>query len=263
MRLLIAVIAMFSVVQVQAAMDWKTALEGAQRSEQNQQRDQYRHPQATLEFFGLQENMSVLEISPGGGWYTEILAPLVTGQGKLYAAHYALNPPHPYYRRSLGKFLVKLGENKDLYQQVIVTQLQPPLMVDTAPAGSVDVVLTFRNVHNWMNADTASVMFDAAYTALKTGGVLGVVEHRAKAGASMDDMTKSGYVTEQHVIGLAQAAGFKLAASSEINANPKDDTAHPKGVWTLPPSLRLGEENRDQYLAIGESDRMTLKFIKP
>ncbi len=263
MRLIIAVIALLSVVQVQAAMDWGTALNGAQRSEQNKQRDQYRHPQKTLEFFGLQGGMTVLEISPGGGWYTEILAPLVTGQGKLYAAHYALNPPRPYYRRSLGKFLSKLGENKHLYQQVIVTQLQPPLAIETAPAGSVDMVLTFRNVHNWMNAGTADVIFAAAYQALKSGGVLGVVEHRAKPDASLADMIKSGYVTQNHTIALAQAAGFKLVAGSEINANDKDDTVHPRGVWTLPPSLRMGEENRDKYLAIGESDRMTLKFIKP
>jgi predicted methyltransferase len=263
MRLIIALIALLSVVQVQAATDWGTALGGAQRSEQNKQRDQYRHPQATLEFFGLQANMTVMEISPGGGWYTEILAPLLAGQGKLYAAHSALNPPHPYYRRSLGKFLTKLGENNDVYKQVIITQLQPPIAVETAPAGSADMVLTFRNVHNWMNAGTADAMFTAAYKALKSGGVLGVVEHRARPDTSLEDMIKSGYVTQDHTIALVQAAGFKLMSSSEINANGKDGTVHPEGVWTLPPSLRMGEKNRDKYLAIGESDRMTLKFAKP
>jgi predicted methyltransferase len=207
--------------------------------------------------------MTVVEISPGGGWYTEVLAPLVTGEGSLYAAHYALNPPHPYYRRSLGKYLSKLGENKDVYSKVVVTQLQPPLAAETAPAGSADMVLTFRNVHNWMEAGNDAAMLGAAYKALKSGGILGVVEHRAKPATSLEVMIKSGYVTQDHVIALVEAAGFKFEASSEINANPKDTANHPKGVWSLPPSLRMGDENRDHYIAIGESDRMTLKFFKP
>jgi predicted methyltransferase len=262
-RLLILVAALLCVGQVHAALDWDTALNGAQRSEKNKQRDQYRNPRATLEFFGLREDMSVVEISPGGGWYTEILTPLVREKGKLYAAHYSLNGPSPYYRKSLGKFLTKLGEGKSFYQEVIVTQLQPPFIAEPAPAGSADLVLTFRNVHNWINSETVVAVLAAAYKALKPGGVLGVVEHRAVPGTSVLALAESGYVLQKQTIDLVEAAGFKLAASSEINANPLDTTDHPEGVWTLPPGLRLGEVNREQYLAIGESDRMTLKFIKP
>jgi len=247
----------------QAAPDWKTALQGEQRSAPNKQRDEFRHPRQTLEFFGLREDMAVVEISPGGGWYTEILAPLVKDKGTLYAAHGALNPPHPYYRNSLGKFLQKLAADPDLYNGVVVTQLQPPLIAETAPAGSADLVLTFRNVHNWVKAGTADAVLKAAWVALKPGGVLGVVEHRAKPGTSLEVMKKSGYVTEALTIELAESAGFKLKDRSDINANPKDSADHPKGVWTLPPNMRMGDEKREHYLAIGESDRMTLKFVKP
>lgn len=263
MRILIALIAVLSVFPAQAALDWETALNGEQRSAEHQQRDQYRHPRETLEFFGLRDNMTVVEISPGGGWYTEILAPLVTSQGKLYAAHYALNPGHPYYRRSLGKYLLKLGESKDLYSKVIVTQLQPPYATESAPAGTADMAVTFRNVHNWMSQGNAKELLAALFKSLKSGGTLGVVEHRAKPDTSIEAMIESGYVTQDHVISMVEAAGFKFIQSSEINANSKDSASHPEGVWTLPPSLRLGDKKRDHYLAIGESDRMTLKFFKP
>lgn len=263
MRFLITLIAVLVVLPAQAELNWEAALSGDHRAEANAARDIYRHPRETLEFFGLREDMTVVEISPGGGWYTEVLAPLLMEKGVLYAAGYALNPGHPYYRRGLGKYLQKLAENDDLYGKVIVTQLQPPMISDPAPAGSADMVLTFRNVHNWMNSKTDQAMFAAAFNALKSGGVLGVVEHRAKPGTSMEDMIESGYVTQEHVIKLAEQGGFKLLDSSEVNANPKDTAVHPKGVWTLPPRLRLGDENRDHYLAIGESDRMTLKFVKP
>jgi predicted methyltransferase len=263
MKWLYAGILALLAVQVQAEPNWELALKGDQRSASNMERDTFRHPRQTLEFFGLRENMTVVEISPGGGWYTEILAPLLKDKGTLYAAHYALNPPHPYYRRSLGAYLQKLAENGDLYDSVIVTQLQPPQVAETAPAGSADLVLTFRNVHNWVSAGTAEAVLDAAYTALKPGGVLGLVEHRAKPGTAPDVMDKSGYVTEALTIALVEKAGFKLQEKSEINANPKDSADHPKGVWTLPPGLRLGEEKRAYYQSIGESDRMTLKFIKP
>ena len=250
-------------VQVQAGADWELALKGEQRSEKNRERDEFRHPRQTLEFFGLRENMTVVEISPGGGWYTEILAPLLKDKGALYAAHYSLNPPHPYYRKSLGGYLQKLAGDGDLYGSVIITQLQPPQVAETAPAGTADMVLTFRNVHNWVSAGTAEAVLGAAYKALKPGGVLGLVEHRAKPGTSREVMDKSGYVTEALTIELVEKAGFKLQKKSEMNANPKDTADHPKGVWTLPPGLRLGEEKRAHYLSIGESDRMTLKFVKP
>jgi predicted methyltransferase len=248
--------------QIQAAPDWNTALQGAQRSDANKQRDPYRHPRETLEFFGLREDMTVVEISPGGGWYTEILAPLLKDKGKLYAAHYSLNPPHQYYRNSLGKFLQKMAKDPELYNGVIITQLQPPMAKEAAPVGSADMVLTFRNVHNWVNAGNAGAVLGAAWVALKPGGVLGIVEHRAKPGTSMEVMKESGYVTEKLTIELAEEAGFKLLEKSEVNANPRDTADHPKGVWTLPPGLRLGDEKREHYMAIGESDRMTLKFVK-
>jgi len=262
-RFLIVLVSVLMVLPAQAALDWELALDGAQRSEENKSRDVYRHPRETLEFFGIRGDMTVVEISPGGGWYTEILAPLLMEEGVFYAAGASLNPGHPYYRRGLGKYLQKLGDDNDVYGKVIVTQLQPPLISDPAPDGSADMVLTFRNVHNWMNSKTDQAMFAAAYQALKSGGVLGVVEHRAKPGTSLEDMTKSGYVTQDYVIKVAEQAGFTLAASSELNANANDTADHPKGVWTLPPRLRLGEEDRAKYVAIGESDRMTLKFVKP
>jgi predicted methyltransferase len=250
--------------QAQAKPDWQAALQGEHRSAAHKQRDSYRHPRETLKFFGLREDMTVVEISPGGsGWYTEILAPLLQDKGTLYAAHSALNPPHPYYRKSLGKFLLKLGETPDLYNSVVVTQLQPPIALEAAPPGSADMVLTFRNIHNWVKAGTAAEVLHSAYMALKPGGILGIVEHRAKAGTDLEVMKKSGYVTEGVTIELAGAAGFELVGSSEINANPKDTADHPKGVWTLPPNLGMGDEKREHYMSIGESDRMTLKFVKP
>ncbi len=246
------------------ASDWQAVLEAEHRTDQNRQRDHYRHPAQTLAFFGLQGDMTVVEISPGGsGWYTEILAPILKDDGKLYAAHYALNPPHRYYRNSLGQYLQKLAAHDEVYRGVVVTQLQPPIAVETAPAGTADMALTFRNVHNWMESGHAQAVIYEAFKSLKPGGIFGVVEHRAKPGASLDMMIESGYVTEAKVIELVQAAGFELVERSEINANSKDSADHPEGVWTLPPSLRLGDEQRDHYLAIGESDRMTLKFRKP
>jgi predicted methyltransferase len=264
MKYSIALILVLSATASHAEIDWSSVLQGEHRAAENSARDIYRHPKQTLEFFGLTENMTVVELSPGSsGWYTEVLAPVLKGEGRLVAAHSALNPPHPYYRRSLGKYLTKLGENNDIFGAVEIRQWQPPLILDNVDGASADMVLTFRNVHNWMEAGTADAILQASFAALKSGGVFGVVEHRAKPGTSMEDMIESGYVTEQKVIELVEAAGFKLQKKSEINANPKDTAQHPKGVWTLPPALRLGDVKREHYLAIGESDRMTLKFRKP
>jgi predicted methyltransferase len=252
------------VLPAQAAeLSWEAALISDNRSASNKARDAYRHPQQTLEFFGLTAGMTVVEIAPGGGWYTEILAPLLKDNGKYYAAHYSANGPGGYYRASLGRYLQKLGDNNDAYQGVIVTTLQPPTETTIAPAGSADLVVAFRNVHSWMRAGSAEQTLAAIYAALKPGGMFGVVQHRAKKGADIESMKKSGYVTERQVMALAEAAGFVLAGRSEINANPKDTANHPEGVWTLPPSLRLKEKDQAKYIAIGESDRMTLKFIKP
>ena len=239
-------------------------LAGDQRPAVNRARDGYRHPKETLQFFGVRPDLSVVEVWPGGGWYTQILAPLLRERGKYYAAHFHVDEKSPRYMGLAREaFLKSLAARPDLYDRVVVTSLDAPRHVDIAPRGNVDLVLTFRNVHNWTAAKTDEAMFRAFFDALKPGGVLGVVEHRAQEGTSLEQMVKTGYMTEAYVIGLAQQAGFRLAARSEVNANPKDTKDHPRGVWTLPPNFRLGDQDRQQYAAIGESDRMTLKFVKP
>ena len=240
------------------------AIDGTHRSAEHKNRDQYRHPLETLSFFQIEPNMTVVEIWPGGkGWYTEILAPFLKQKGTLYAAHFSANSDIPYFTKNLQKFKDKIKAQPDIYSNIKLTALQPPKALAIAPKGSADTVLTFRNIHNWMKNGQADNVFLAMYDALKTGGTLGVVEHRAPANTDQDPKAISGYVSESYVITLAEKAGFKFVAKSEINANTKDTTHHPKGVWTLPPSLRLKEQDRNHYLAIGESDRMTLKFIKP
>ncbi len=240
------------------------AINGTHRSTQHKNRDIYRHPLATLEFFNVEPDMTVVEIWPGGkAWYTEILAPYLKDQGLLYVAQFDENSSIEYFSKSFVKFKQKLVANPDIYGRVIITTLQPPNQLEIAPPGSADRVLTFRNVHNWMKSDQALQVFEAMYLALKSGGILGIVEHRNTAQTEQDPKALSGYVTEAHVIELAEQIGFKLLAKSEINANTKDMHKHPSGVWSLPPSLKGGEENKAYFENIGESDRMTLKFIKP
>ena len=235
-------------------------LAGEQRSASHKARDQYRHPQQTLNFFGFNNKMTVVEITPGGGWYMEVLAPALKGSGKYYAAQYPDTGKDDYYSNSRKKLLKKIASNK-LYSEVTVTDFTPKQSSELAPQGSADLVLTFRNLHNWGEAGMKQV-FNDAYRALKSGGVLGVVEHNMPTTQNWETNKRSGYVPKAMVIKIAKAAGFKLVASSDINANPKDNANHPRGVWTLPPVLRLGEKDKAKYLAIGESDRMTLKFAK-
>lgn len=249
-------------VEVKEDSALATVIANSHRSTENKSRDKYRHPVETLAFFGTQPDMTVVEIWPGGGWYTEILAPLLADKGKLYAAHFSTKAKVPFFQKSLQQFQTKLANNSGLYGKITLTTLQAPNKLEIAPAGSADQVLTFRNIHNWMSHGQAARVFKTMHKALKPGGVLGVVEHRGRAGQPQDPQAKSGYVTEAHVILLAQQAGFKLIDKSEINANPKDNTQHPLGVWTLPPRLKQGDQDRDKYRAMGESDRMTLKFIK-
>ena len=237
-------------------------LQSPERTPAFVERDVYRHPAETLAFFGLEPTMTVVEIWPGGGWYTEILAPYLEG-GKLYAAHFAKDSGLKYFVNSRRSFEEKIKAYPDVYQALTMAEFSPKMNKLTVPHGSADRVLTFRNVHNWLRSINEAEAFALYYQALKPGGVLGVVEHRAKPGASWETMKKSGYMTEAYVIALAEKAGFVLDAKSEINANPKDTANHPKGVWTLPPTLRLKDKDRAKYLAIGESDRMTLRFIKP
>lgn len=238
-------------------------INGKHRSAEHKHRDQYRHPEQTLTFFDVKADMTVVEISPGEGWYTEILAPYLKDKGKLYAAHFSPDNPEAYFKKSLSDFLDKVHKQSKLYDKLEITVLQPPKEVRIAPDGSADRVLTFRNVHNGMKNDQATVVFSAMFKALKPGGILGVVEHRGASIKQQDPKALSGYVTEDYVIALARNAGFEFLAKSEINANPKDTKNHPEGVWALPPTLRLKDKDKAKYLAIGESDRMTIKFIKP
>jgi len=237
------------------------SVSGMAVAERDTSRDQYRHPTETLAFFGIASQMDVLEISPGGGWYTEVLAKHVTGD--VLAGHYDPQSDRAYYRNSQSKFAAKIAAAPDMYGNVKMHIFDASAKKLSAKASSVDAVVTFRNVHNWMGSSAEASSFELFFKALKPGGVLGVVEHRAPEGTDKATMKKSGYMTQDYVIELAQAAGFVFEASSEVNANEKDTANHPKGVWTLPPSLSLGDQDRELYLAIGESDRMTLRFRKP
>jgi predicted methyltransferase len=230
-------------------------IDGPQRTPSFEARDRYRHPMQVLKFVGLKPDMSVVEIWPSGGWWTEILAPYLHAHGTYYAALQQSSQD--------AAFRDKLAAAPQYYDHVKVTRAGPPDHWQIAPPGSADLVLTFRNVHNWLAAGYEKQMFAAMYRALKPGGVLGLEEHRAAPGTTRADWVKSGYVSQDFVIALARQAGFRLVAKSEIGANPKDTKNYPQGVWTLPPTLTLGQKDRAKYLAIGESDRMTLKFVKP
>jgi predicted methyltransferase len=245
-----------------------TAIAGAHRSAASKARDRYRHPKETLDFFGLRPEMAVAEIWPGGGWYTDILAPVLRERGQLYAALYGQNPPFPYQAREMEAFRAKLAAAPTLFDRVEITALGFPNELEIAPPGSLDLVLTFRNVHNWFQEgygppNAAEVAFAAIFRALKPGGVLGVVDHRWPDPTTEDPRARNGYISERRVVEYAENAGFELAGGSDVNNNPLDTHDHPEGVWTLPPDLALGERDRDKYLAIGESDRFTLKFVKP
>jgi predicted methyltransferase len=240
----------------------QATIDGPQRSNQNRLRDVYRHPLETLSFFGLRDDQTVVEISPSTGWWTEILAPYLRDHGTYYAAVPDNKSASPEQRDHIRQFGAKLAGDPQVYDKVIVTEFASG-KVKSAPPGSADLVLTFRNIHNWLANGTVDSAFRAFYRVLKPGGVLGVEEHRASPDRPQDRQAKSGYVREDVIIALAEKAGFRLAARSEINANPKDTKDYPAGVWTLPPTLRLKDQDRDRYLAIGESDRATLKFVKP
>jgi len=236
-------------------------LAGDQRSEEHRARDQYRHPKETLLFFGIRPELTVLEVWPEPGWYTEILAPLLRDHGKYYAA-VTPDPSSPHVTERLQQFRAKLAARPDLYDKVSVVDF-PLGGGDAVTPGSVDMVLTFRNIHNWMADNAAPQAFATMYRALKPGGVLGVVEHRGNPAVPQDSHAKSGYVNEDYAIKMIEAQGFRLVASSQVNANPKDTKDYEQGVWTLPPTYRLGAKDHDKYAAIGESDRFTLKFVKP
>ena len=247
-----------------AALD--AALAGAARTEENKARDMWRHPRETLGFFGVQPTQTIVEVTPGGGWYSEILAPYLRDNGRYVGV--VVDPTKTssegsknYYSKSNDDLRAKFAANPAAYDKATLVEFDPAAPVFGEP-GSADVVLTFRNVHNWMQNAQAQAMFDGFYAVLKPGGTLGVVEHRANADVPEGD--RSGYVSENQVVTFAKNAGFEWVDGSDINANPKDTKDHPNGVWTLPPVSRVPEgEDGQKYKDIGESDRMTLKFVKP
>ncbi|MBZ2205949.1 class I SAM-dependent methyltransferase [Massilia soli] len=239
----------------------KAAIAGKHRSAANSARDAARHPYETLTFFGIKPTMTVVELSPGGGWYTEILAPYLRDKGKLISAGESPESAKPGARRYAENFTKKLESDAAVFGKVQRGLFEPPTSYNIAPAGSADMVLTFRNLHNWIGAgdDKVKEIFTKVHETLKPGGVFGVVDHRMPAARAAGD---NGYVHEAYVIKMAESVGFKLAAKSEVNANPNDKADHNKGVWALPPTLANKEVDREKYMAIGESDRMTLKFVK-
>jgi predicted methyltransferase len=264
--LLVAAAAATSAVAASATADpLAAAIANPARTPKFVARDVYRHPLETLRFFGLRPDQTVVEIWPGGGWYLEILAPYLHDRGKYYAAIQAPDAAGASReaRENAALLHKRIADDPSHFGKIVVTEFQPPQLTEICPPGTADVVLTFRNVHNWIAAGDQQAQFATFFKALKPGGVLGVVEHRAKPGTSLGEMSKSGYVDEAYVKKLATTAGFRFEAESRINDNPKDTKDYAEGVWTLPPTLTLGDKDRAKYLAIGESDRMTLKFVKP
>lgn len=252
----------------------RVALSSGHRTSESRSRDAARNPLETLQFLGWRPGMQVVEVWPGGGWYTDVLGPLTRDNGALFAAGFGATAPDmaDWRIRSHQSLADHLADHPEALGHVVLTELMPPKRTAMVPPGSADMVLVFRNVHSFMRADVADAMFEAIARGLKPGGVLGVVQHRAAPGTELAAMRETGYVTESHVIALAASAGLLLEASSEINANPKDTRDHPNGVWTLPPTLRACNAMEDDmarkeceahYRGIGESDRMTLRFRKP
>jgi predicted methyltransferase len=248
LNLLFLVLFLLTGFSTLSAHDLEESIASSDRTPASTSRDIYRHPYETLNFFGIKPDMTVVELNPGGGWYTEILANYIHYPGTLIAAQGS------YYLEGFKKKM----NSSSMYGRVEIVNLNSTL----AEPNSVDAVVTFRNLHNWLGPEMNSI-FKNTFMALKSGGNFGVVEHRAKPGTDLETMKSSGYVTERHAIEVALKNGFELVAKSEINANPKDTKDHPKGVWTLPPRLRLDDVDRDKYKSIGESDRMTLLFRKP
>ncbi|MDQ2068559.1 class I SAM-dependent methyltransferase [Natronospira bacteriovora] len=248
------------------------AAEGEYRSDANRARNQYRNPVETLDFFGLDQDMTVVELWPGGGWYTEILAPVMADNGKLIAANFDPDSDVDYQARIGKAYLERLATEPGIFGKVETVPFDPPRKARLGEPNSADLVVSFRSLHGWVNAGVADDVFRSAMEVLRPGGHFGIVQHRAPSGADTEEWARQGYVPEDYVVRIARNAGFHLAESSEINANPRDTRDHEYGVWTLPPSFRACRDIRDEaekqscmdhYRAIGESDRMTLLFVKP
>lgn len=240
------------------------AVGGSWRSRENTARDAYRNPVQTLTYFGVEPQHTVIEITPGAGWYSEVLAPYLREQGQYIAA--VVDPMalpedrRDYSLRSKTTLEGKFAAAQEQFDRARLIAYDPAAPT-LGPAGSADVVLTFRNVHNWYGNGQAEAMFKAFYDVLKPGGTLGIVEHRAVGEVAPDD--RSGYLGQAQVAAMVQAAGFVPTGHSQINANPRDTKDHPNGVWMLPPVNHHDEADATKYRTIGESDRMTLRFQKP
>lgn len=254
------------------AEEIREAAEGEHRSESNRERNAFRNPVETLTFFGLEPDMTVIEIWPGGGWYTEVLAPVLRDEGKLIAADFPEKTESDYLARVSEEYRAKLEAEPTVYDHVELVGFGKPDQFDLGPSNSADLVLLPRNFHNFIRNESVDEMLAAVHDVLKPGGVFGVVQHRAREDAVPESEDRSGYVRESYVVEQAESAGFRLDARSEINANPNDDADYPAGVWSLPPSLAVcrdiedadeKEECEAKWREIGESDRMTLRFVKP
>ena len=243
----------------------ETAMNGDHRSDKNIARNKFRNPIGTLAFFGLKADMTVLEIAPGGGWYTEVIAPAMRDTGVYVAGSYDIKVEgQPDYRyRQHQSLLSQITDKPELYGQIKVANYSPPESRNLWQENSVDMVLTFRSSHGWVSDGLIDDVYSDFFKVVKPGGILGVVQHRAPADGDVLEWADKGYVPESRVIQAAQKAGFVLDGKSEINANPKDLKDHDEGVWRLPPTFGLGEKDREKYMAVGESDRMTLRFKKP
>jgi predicted methyltransferase len=238
------------------------SIDGPQRSGDFVARDAFRHPGAELAFFGLAPGATVVEIWPAGGYWTEILAPYLRDRGTYYTAGAPHGTGNAGTEAAIAQFRAKLDTAPETYGKIVVTEFGRG-HVDIAPPGSADLVLTFRNLHNWLKGGYADQAFAAFYRALKPGGILGIEDHRARTDVPQDPQANNGYVRQDYAIALARTAGFELVGSSEIDANPKDTKDWPKGVWTLPPTYALGNQDRARYTVIGEADNFVLKFRKP
>lgn len=226
-------------------------------------RDRYRHPVETLTFFGIKPNMTVVEVGVGEGWYTELLAPLLAREGKLIITSPDPNGPPNTGRTVYGKRTqLMLAKSPELFGKVQVSIVNPPEQLELGPAGSADLVITIREMHNWQRRGAIDAYLTAIHTVLKDGGKFGVVAHRAAPGGKAEETAQKGYLPEEWLVQKIESAGFKLEKKSEVNANPKDTKDYEKGVWTLPPNFADGEKDKEKYIAIGESDRMTLRFVK-
>jgi predicted methyltransferase len=240
----------------------QAAMKGKHRTVGDAERDKYRHPAETLESFGFKPTMTVLDIGPGEGWYTELMAPALAKSGQYVATTNDPNGPPDlrptFYGQRFKTFLERAPELYGKVQTVVVDPKAPKI----GKEGTFDMVVIMRGVHGMMNSGTLDTWLAEIHHALKPAGILGIEEHRAAPGADPTESAKNGYVPEKWLVEQVEAAGFKVAGKSEINANPKDTKDYPEGVWALPPTFRLGDKDREKYAAIGESDRMTLKFVK-